>query len=180
MPPRHRPRTESPRSRRATATLRGTTRPPPRTASSFSRYAPPTTRASATARCTARKPRAMAASSRSSTTAPRRTSATTVEGPAAALQERLALLQHLVAGLAGDLFLQPAAAQIHRFAAAALEHAARAGAIARVGRGLRLAAELAHELVLHRLRVAAVQVIVLDAELDHAGGIAGAARAQRR
>src|SRR5690606_35861082 len=179
MPPRHRPKTASPRSRRTAATLRATTRPPPRTASSISRCAPPTTRSSATARCTARKPRAMAASSRSSTTAPRRTSATTVEGPAAALQERLALLQHLVAGLAGDLFLQPAAAQIHRFAAA-LEHAARAGAIARVGRGLRLAAELAHELVLHRLRVAAVQVIVLDAELEHAGGIAGAARAQRR
>ncbi|KAF1007152.1 MAG: Blue-light-activated protein [Luteibacter sp.] len=99
----------------------------------------------------------------------------------------LALLQHRVADLAGELGLQVAGlalalfvllAQVQdRLALVVVEQAALAFDEAHVLLLLGLAAELGDELVLHAAGAAvAAQIVVADAVLDDAGGIAHAAR----
>src|SRR6202008_4556809 len=87
---------------------------------------------------------------------------------------------NFVANLLRCLFLQAAAAQVQLLAVATAQNTLGTVGIAPVRRGgAGTARELAHQRILDRRRAATAEIVVLNAELQHAGDVAGAARGDR-
>lgn len=94
--------------------------------------------------------------------------------PPAHSQHGFSLVENLVADLLRELFLHPSEVELTAIAAA--QNALGTATVATVGGGGGSTLELAHQRVLDRSRLVAAEIIVLDAELQQARDVAGAAR----